>query len=205
MKFVIFTFFFSLHSFAEINFLTECKPEIRKQITDWRGLNQWTHRNDDLYMSPTSQFGNWIWLKDEKDSITLTKANQKTQVRVNFSKASCQRKMLVVPVKKTDKAYDGDDSLEQLIKEGKGLIYLWSPQMPLSQKGIGEIKKVAAKYGYKLIIVLDPLAKNLKPEMLTYDSLRLDSFELKMRNAYMHFPSLLGFENGSIKDFIKSF
>ena len=203
MKFVIFTFLFSLHSFAEINFISECKPEIQKQIIDWKGLDQWTHRNDDLYMSPTSQFGNWVWVKDEGASITLTKANQNTQIRVNFSKVNCQRKMLVVPVKNADTSFDGDDSLEQLIKTGKGLIYLWSPQMPLSQKGIEEIKKVAVKNGYKLILVLDPHAKNLKPEILIENSLRLDSFELKMRNAYMHFPSLLGFEDGKIKDFIK--
>ena len=203
MKIEIFTLLFSLNSFAGINFLTECKPEIQKQIASWKGLNQWSHRNDDLYISPTLNFGNWLWLKDEKDSITLTKANQKTQLRVNFSKANCQKKMLLVPIQKIDTSLNGDEYLERLIQHGKGIIYLWSPQMPLSQKGISEIKKVVIKHGFKLILILDPNAKNLKPEQFSENSLRLDSFELKMRNAYMHFPSVLGFENGNIKDFIK--
>lgn len=208
MKIFIITilYLFTFDSWAKIFTNQICQQKVENILKKWDSQNNWTYKESNFYIASTTELGKWIWYKDEGDSITITRATQFEQVRINYNKSTCIEQMMVVPIaeKQTHNYETDDEMLKQEIKENSGLIYIWSPQMPLSYKGIFQIKKIAQKKNLKLIVLLASNArivgkKNFKNEYLK----RENSFELKMRNVHMHYPAVLAFKNGSMVDKIK--
>jgi hypothetical protein len=109
-----------------------------------------------------------------------------------------------VPKDFTDK--DLDQILKtSLSKKTQGLIYVWSPHMPLSIRGVREAERIAKEKKLKLIILLDPYSnlsaaqqisrKEKFPE--TYLA-RLESRKLLRKEMTVHFPSLIVFNKGGL-------
>ena len=79
-----------------------------------------------------------------------------------------------------------DRDLSRLVnKNSQGLIYVWSPGMPLSVRGISEIRRVANDLNLPLKIVVDPIIESERIEKEVKDSRldlsttdRVESFEL---------------------------
>jgi hypothetical protein len=199
--------FISISAFSKSPVLVNCKEQLETLSKEWGGNLNWLDKQNGLFISSTDDFGKWIWLKDEGDSVTLTRATQYEQLRVNFQKNNCDRKMMIIPTitnNKNAEGIGGDEFLKKNITAKNGLIYLWSPQMPLSYRGIAAIEKVALKYNLDLNIYLDSGARLPKKHNFNTKYLhKIDSFELKMRNAYMHMPSLLAYKNGTMIEKVK--
>ena len=195
--------FLSIYSNAKEPMFTSCKEPINILLNEWEKKGDWEDKTNDLYIVTTEEFGKWIWFKDEGDSITLTKASQTEQLRVNFTKSNCEKKLMVIAI--PNKVAPNDDkSLKRKIAKKNGLIYIWSPQMPLSYRGINSILTAAKKKNIDVTIYMDPTARlpinhPYKKEYLN----RIDSFDLKMRDAYMHLPALFAYKNGQMMDPVK--
>jgi hypothetical protein len=206
MKILILLFALNLNqpTFAKLPLESSCQKPISRLLKTWGHKGKWLNKTNGLYISSTDQFGEWILFKKENKGITLTKANQSKHIKVHFSKHKCAQKMRVVLSPKKYYTAINDKSLKDLIAKDKGIIYLWSPHMPLSYKGIFKIKKAAKKRGLKLHVFMD---SSTHPAMASRYQRKytqtIDSFELKMRNAFIHFPAVLSFENGKIKPSIK--
>ncbi len=89
-------------------------------------------------------------------------------------------------------------------KKASGVIYSWSPKMPLSELGVEELAEIATRLKIPLTIVLDPnvpeaevLAAS-KGNLLLKDSLKLKSATLTAMSMKIHYPSLVIYKNGQL-------
>lgn len=72
-----------------------------------------------------------------------------------------------------------------------GLIYTWSPGMPISEKGISEIKNFALKNQIRIRFVTDPQIQNLPLELRSRDKYngQYPAYQLMADAGYFnHFP-----------------
>lgn len=198
-KIIIFLLFYSSAYSVELP-VVKCEKQVSNLTKKWKVIQNWTKRSNSLFAAPTSKFGQWVLFKLEKSGVTLTLANSKKDIRVHISK-KCESKVRVVQKNGNPRDIFGDDLLKSKMSLNKGIIYLWSTHMPLSVKGIPNIKKAAKELNVKLIILQDENSHELQG--LNIATQKLKSFDLKMRNAYLHFPTLLAFDQGLIKNTIK--
>ncbi len=211
MNLKTFFIFCSIFSFDIISVETPldfgvCKKEISSLITSWKGLGLWEKRGVGIFISPTDSAGKWVLVKYETDkSVTIIKSSVKNEIKVNFS-VNCKRKLKVLEKKGTlsNEEFKGDRYLFSQMSKKEGLIYLWSSHMPLSVKGLYQIQKAAGKLKLPVIYLQDEKSEILKTKDLPlYFRTQIKSFELKMRNAYLHYPTVLGFKDGRIINTIK--
>jgi hypothetical protein len=85
-----------------------------------------------------------------------------------------------------------DQRLEKHLKRHpQGMIYIWSPYMPLSVKGLAEAKAVAKKNNLSFLSLLDPYAHRPKLNVLASEKI----INLQVLN---HFPSVVFHKNGRL-------
>lgn len=183
--------------------VTNCQDSIKDLQREWEKNGNWEDKNNGLFIASTEEFGKWIWYKDEGDSITLTKASQTEQLRVNFTKSNCEKKLQVIAIPNEFNT-NTDESLKKIIAQNNGLIYIWSPQMPLSYRGITSIEAAAKKKNLTVTIFMDSAAKLQSNHQYNTKYLnRTHSFDLKMRDASLHMPALFAYKKGQILNAVK--
>lgn len=96
-----------------------------------------------------------------------------------------------------------DTTLDSLLQvHTRGMVYVWSPRMPLSISGLAEARAAAGRLGIAFTAVLaenDPDAATT-PGATPDDQRRLESVELVYRNSTIHYPSALFYADGRIID-----
>lgn len=145
-----------------------------------------THFTEEVYGKPGTKVS-WDYEKDCKP------------VQVSFQP---KKSNFRVPAGYTDAELFTD------VKKNKwGAIYVWTPYMPLSAKGLKNIKRAVASKGGTLKVLLDPkaskeearkwIAKGYATESdLNYAS----SVELLSRDLRLHFPVVYLYKNGFISN-----
>jgi len=102
-----------------------------------------------------------------------------------------------------------DASLDSLMRaNARGLVYVWSPRMPLSLKGLPEARAAARMMGIPFTAVvaetndaeLRELTTRLPNVIASADQQRMESLELVYRNATIHYPTALFYRDGRIVD-----
>lgn len=199
-----------------------CHEAIRTQIEKWDSKGDWVRfshplQNPQVFRTPTGKIGQWIEVrKDQNGRVRLARLAEEKIERTSFGeKCAASEETVVAKVAKEDRSHgsqeskDGytDSELEKAILSGKGgLVYAWSPNMPLSVQGYAGARAAAEKAGVQFIPVLDPgadlklLARTPAAAQLPAESRRqIRSVELVMRGMLMHFPSALVFDHGQFK------
>jgi hypothetical protein len=100
-----------------------------------------------------------------------------------------------------------DEALRQVVRKNeKGVIFSWSPHMPLSIKAYFDLQTAAGRLGLKVFPVLDADADPVssievvkKHQIETSALRRMQSIELYQRGMAIHFPSILVFSGGKIR------
>ena len=98
-----------------------------------------------------------------------------------------------------------DTNLQHLKGTGQaGIVYLWTPYMPLSILGLSEAEEVANRLDMDFTAVLDPASgrewsfletqEDLKPYSRHY----MSSFELLDLGVLNHFPAVVIYRDGEI-------
>lgn len=200
-----------------------CSVAVQKRVTNKYLRRQWTSR---LVSTPGTSLSKSFWHSDtqtktqhelwlEKDSVNYSLLNSKEkrhQVYKWTVKDRCVEKLTVE--KQPEKPLTNqiglftDDDLFDLLKEYKwGVIYVWSPLMPLSIKGLPELEKSLRKYGGHLTVVLDPNPKldvsrnQLRKSGISSDQARrVASAELLNRQITLHYPVAILYENGYLSN-----
>ncbi len=88
-----------------------------------------------------------------------------------------------------------------LSKNPKGIIYIVSPHMYLSLKGLEEYEKIAATQKLPFLVLIDPMATTNK-NMLNIDLskyAKLDSKDIISRDSTQHYPSYIFYKNGKLE------
>ena len=102
-----------------------------------------------------------------------------------------------------------DESLQSLLAHSaenktSGVIYSWSPRMPLSIRGVYELRTIAQKMGLEMQLVLDPSAveneiqQSIAEFPLLAGTPRLKSSKLVAMSMMIHYPSLIIYKNGHL-------
>ncbi|MBT4791281.1 MAG: hypothetical protein HON90_06900, partial [Halobacteriovoraceae bacterium] len=194
MKFsiILLILFNAFCSFAKVNSPTidQCKKQVKSVLNKWSCDNFWRHQKPSYYFSPTKDFGKWVILNQDTSAYYLAKSGDRSEIRIQVDKKTCKSHLTTFYKKPSNKNIT-DKKLSQLVKKGKGIIYIWSPQMPLSVDGLPIIKKLAKDKKLNLIVLVDPKTNlNKIREYISSEFLKLpNSYELKMRNVYIHYPT----------------
>ena len=163
--------------------------------------------------SPTRQTGVWIerWLlPDGTTELRQVSAAETKVATINdatcASRTSTHRRTF-----NRDSMRNAftDASLDSLMRaNARGLVYVWSPRMPLSVKGLTEARAAARTMGIPFTAVvaetndteLRELTTRLPNVVTTADQQRMESLELVYRNATIHYPATLFYRDGRIVD-----
>lgn len=97
-----------------------------------------------------------------------------------------------------------DLNLQKIISGKKwGVIYIWSPYMPLSVKAIPNIKEAVKSKGGRIEILLDGKANpktarsyQIKGLVTASELRQVASEEIYARNIFLHYPAALFYMNG---------
>jgi hypothetical protein len=193
-----------------------CHDQLNELLTKWGSSSQWVKRvpGDDgnaIFETPTQRIGFWIQVSfpPNRHSPKAIQRSNNGEINVSWTEAECAPQM---DVKLNDKAQGAvsadfftDQMLETEIKNNKaGIIYGWSPMMPLSIIGYNEAKSVAKKMKLDFIPVLDPMvdleaAKTAINDYKIKEGIRkVGSVELLERGLNLHYPSILFFSQGKM-------
>jgi hypothetical protein len=205
-----------------------CGSAAKDVLKDWGILGQWhemasSNSNTHVFQSPTEKIGTWVRVVFQKDhTVQATKLSWTDQTAVNWQTEKC---VAMTPVKTVTRTiasmranieqekhsldrtkYVTDAEIAETVADGKpGMIFAWSPQMPISYAAYPEAKKLAESMGLRFIAVVDPntnsadAKKNAAAHGIDNDATRANhSVELLARGMDLHYPSLVIFNHGKI-------
>ena len=90
-----------------------------------------------------------------------------------------------------------DSDLKQLMeKNDHGIIYVWSPNVPLTWKGKKEAKKIAQEAGMSFTDLVDPYGKS--PIMKYVPEKVVKSQKLLSLGILEHFPAIIIYKNKKV-------
>lgn len=194
-----------------------CAAQIRAIVQKWKSAEEWqiepSGNGEFKYSTMTSDFGVWIQVyKDSGDQINLEKVDANALLRFNISKKNCRSDIEIISSQKNPNlsTYGTDQELYKRINKNKnGIILSWSPSMPFSIDAIGQARKVAQNEKIDLIVLLDRNANLKKAQQIVKNNFwpseytqKFDSVELTYRKIENHFPSILFFKDGKLKNYL---
>lgn len=194
-----------------------CYKEIDKMLKDWKTEESWQiepilFSNVISFKTPTKTLGAWVRLKFEnEDTLFVEKMTRNNILSKTFKKKSnnCNGEVAVRPFTYNEKylktAYTDEELQNALSKNKKGIIYIWSPNMPLSVTNLDYLMKHAKKMGVHVTAVVDPATPKEMIKKLVKDgkiknnqTKPLESFELINRGGLIHFPAFFTYEDGKL-------
>ena len=185
-----------------------CQTAVDRQLRQWGvvappRLQPGTADGGMVRHWPTAAPGTWVVELGQVDGISLVKTAPARLTRVEWS-ASCVASATVRDRPRLPAPRFDDDDLQRLLDApGRGVIYLWSPHMPLSIDGFRSLRAAADARGLAVHAVLDPAADrafaatSLIAAGLSAEALRVaDSVELLFRDVVLHAPSIQVYGGG---------
>jgi hypothetical protein len=156
-------------------------------------------------------------LYGDSEASTYTVLNKKTNeyVKTTWPAKACDQSTVVKMKttssinlsKKSDGTFSDLDLQNTLQKTGWGVIYVWTPYMPLSVEGLAEIKKaVTAEKGTLTILMdrnasLDQAEKWVSQGLVQKQELKkVEAAELFDRGLGVHYPVAYLYENGFLSN-----
>ena len=198
-----------------------CPIETKEILSRWKvGVDSdWVKQpaNDfeHSYKTHASKLGEWVTISTPNEHATQVEhflGNGKRE-KVTLTEKKCSDQQWVVQEPrdtKSEEKYSSveftDADLEKILNKNKnGVIYIWSPNMSLSQRGVHEIQKAAKKVNLPVTYMMDPVADEtfakefIKEQKLPEPAMkRVNSRELAGYGATIHYPALIVYRNGKI-------
>lgn len=192
-----------------------CVRQLEKVLAEWDSAFEWDRgpmgpAESVVYRSPTGSLGAWteVWIHTDK-SLEARFTTAASTLSVQWKGPDCRPAMGVKQRTFGPPPPNGsftDEDLRALVKQHRaGVIYAWSPAMPISMAGLQEMRKAARALGVPVIGVLDPEADAVIAEAearrngLAKEDLRqVDSLELMNRGVHVHYPAAVMFADGKI-------
>lgn len=168
-----------------------------------------------VFRKPGRKLGDWVTLYQAgPDRIRVFVEGEEGRYGTDFSSRDCEgeavAQVLVKPKSEPSSKFKWftDKDLEKLLEDKKnGLIYVWSPHMTLSVRGISEIAMAAQDLGLPVDLVMDAMADDgLAHETLKKNRVpasdgalkRLRSRALIGMNANLHYPTLILYKDKKV-------
>jgi hypothetical protein len=175
-------------------------------LRGWRSANDWKRLSPYPSLrevSPTDSVGVWIERRRGADGeVQMWRVSAEQTQGVTLSDGCAVSYQLHHRTFDTSVAVQFTDArLRELVKANtRGMIYVWSRGMPLSVLGIAAARDAAAALGADFTLVSADDEPTAPDASNTPGAARLflASIELVYRNATLHFPSVVFYENGNI-------
>lgn len=191
-----------------------CKSKVLELAREWKSLDQWSTQyqgglENQFLASPTPVVGEWVLVREIPNGSVVAKVGQSGRIEASFEGKTCSKEVKTYPHPAPQQNMVTDKEIGSFVNEKKtGAIYVWSPRMTLSQKGIPEIRKAAASMKLPLLVLLDkdvPPAelKKLQKQLGPIATKQVDSLDLRMRDIGQHFPALIVFKDSKILPEVK--
>jgi hypothetical protein len=187
-----------------------CGEQILASLGEWESRREWvqaapTMDGARVFRTPTQKVGTWLEVTVFPDGrINTAKMSAEMYARVDWFADDCAPKIAVstnkYDKKRMAKAFTDAELAKEIQENKSGLIYAWSPHMPLSIQGYELARKAAEKAKVRFIPVLDPYAEGRKvaSDGGGKKGKAIESLDLLLRGMTIHFPSALVFHNGRI-------
>lgn len=187
-----------------------CSDQVAALGDEWGITNEWRalapvpvpHE-----ASPTSRIGTWVERSPgDASQLEMRRVSAGLTEVATIDAASCTvTRSKFVRVFNTDSLRNAftDEQLAVTVSANRrGMIYVWSPRMPLSVKGLETARASAAKLGIAFTAVVaetnDAELRSLAVD--SRDTQRMESIELVYRNATIHYPAAVFYADGKIID-----
>jgi|GEM_PF-1863571 len=171
---------------------------------DWRALAPYPVPRE---ASPTGTVGAWVERSHlENGGTELRRVSAARTEVASFDPASCvASRRTHVRRFRTDSLQNAltDTRLDSLLRVNpRGMIYVWSPRMPLSVSGLEQARRAARDLGIAFIaVVAEATDADLRTVAVGAEfTMRMESLELVYHNATIHYPSALFYDAGRIVD-----
>lgn len=197
--------------------LGKCAEQISVEAENRKSANAWqeyapTEHNGHNFRTPTTTMGRWLELNIDAigTPILYDVTNSKKDV-VEFT-PNCKTKVSAglgmdfsASHPDTGGKWFNDKDLQKLVSSGKtGLIYVWSPEMTYSAQYYKYFRDTAKKMKMEFVAVIDPRSKSVDIEKafqnygIPPNNIKMNSVEIYMRNATIHYPTSLVYAHGKI-------
>ena len=154
---------------------------------------------------PTPIVGVWLVEDVAPDHATLTRVDAASLTRMTWA-AGCTATTTTRPRQSAPPPAFSDADLAAVLASGaRGVLYLWSPHMPLSVDGHAAVAAAARARGLTVEALLDPAADRAfaaaqaAARGLPASAVRVaDAVELQFRELTLHAPSAAVFAGGRL-------
>lgn len=197
----------------------KCGKAILQTVKKWGAIEEVAWKALEVSDTPSNSQRK-LFFSNSGTRIELLIASDKTQAKTDFKNHTlftvwpnedCVAKISVKEKSIADREdfTDADlvETLSSRLSNGKGIIYLWSPHMPLSIKGVKEMESIAKNLNIAFFPLLDPYAdielatSQVRKMQLSNSALRkLASESLALGGAANHFPTQMVFRSGKIEN-----
>lgn len=160
---------------------------------EWRALAPYPVARE---ASPTDTVGVWLERWHPGDGRVAMRRVSAEETVVAELDAACGTRATVHRRTYDSAATAGaftDARLRDLLRATpRGMVYVWSPGMPLSVRGLGEARAAARALGIAFTAVVADAADGA-----TLGAPTMDALELVYRNATIHYPTALFYRDGA--------
>lgn len=189
----------------------QCIVQVRDTLAEWETTGEMFQDaggplGGRAWRLPTRRLGTWVAVNVDPGSMpTLARVDEYGTTRIRFGPGCApahSRERAAASAE--SRGVFGDPDLAALVSDGAaGVIYVWSPHMPLSVDAYHHITRAAKDLSVPLTALLDPAVDpsyaraTAKSAAIPDTALRpFRSVELMFRNATVHAPSLLVYAHG---------
>lgn len=188
-----------------------CQPLVQEQLRAWAVVEParpqpGTSAAGVVRHWPTSQLGVWVVESIGIEASQVTRVDPRSVTRVEWG-ARCD-----VSTTSRDRSaqppprFSDADLAALLAKSPRGVLYVWSPHMPLSVDAYAALVQAANARALEVTALLDPAADrefaraSIDRSALQAAALRVaDSVELTFRDVLVHAPSIQVYEGGRLQ------
>jgi hypothetical protein len=188
-----------------------CRADVERQLRAWQHrppprTQPPTLDGATVRHWPTDRLGTWVVERSSTVDTTLTRIAPDEALEVTWT-SDCIPRETRRPRPPIAAPRFSDDDLRRLLDASPaGVIYLWSPHMPLSVDGVAQARAAAKARTLEVTVLLDPqsnrdfAARVAAERGLPADALRAaDSVELTFRDVLVHAPSLQAYAHGQLR------
>jgi hypothetical protein len=202
-------------SISSLNVNIACESQVLNVLGELETPRNWielkdssNEKNLNVFFAETTKPGVSLELGLAERKSRITRRTLGLTTTYDFNEAdSCNIKIDNLVTENKNSSFT-DLEFSRLVTKNKQdnkvtVIYLWSPSMNLSIKGLEEVTSLSKHLSFELLPLLDPFAKELAARNvirkmnwpLSYIT-KMDSATLQRENGLIHFPSVFVLKNG---------
>jgi hypothetical protein len=192
--------------------LAGCREAVTRQLREWQAAEPSRPQPpgaDGAVVRhwPTAIPGTWIVESAGASSARLTRVSPFEITEMTWATIGCAaaRHVRPRPVPAGDRFTDADLT-SLLATHPRGVVYVWSPHMPLSLDAVAGLRRAAEARDARVTLVLAPDAdprfarEAAAARGWPADALRVaDAVELVFRDVLVHAPAVIGYAGGRLR------